>query len=109
VDANVRYVGALSRKLDSTPEPQKNCHGRCRANDWPNSSRCPLPHAFRINSAGVIVTKMPANKTATSTMGDQPKRLRSRLARAVVHHAPAASAISADPDTASGHDCAPAK
>src|SRR5712671_6801231 len=58
---NVRYVGALSRKLDSPPDIQKYCHGSLRFSD--------MALAFRISRAGIIVTKMPRNKAATSRMG----------------------------------------
>ena len=66
VAANVRYVGALSRKLERPPLAQKSCHG-CRK---PNSP----PRAFRMRSAGPIVTKMPAKSTATSTIGAKLNR-----------------------------------
>ena len=59
--ANVRYVGALSRKLDSKPAAQKNSAGVF------TPSLAPL--AFRINNAGIMVMKMPANSTATSMIG----------------------------------------
>src|SRR4029453_10886903 len=58
---NVRYVGALSRKLDNSPDAQKNCHG------WLTPQV--FPYAFRSKSAGAIVIKMPANKIATSSIG----------------------------------------
>src|SRR5262245_44140520 len=52
----VRYVGALSRKLESPPDIQKNCHGCLKFRD----AAC----ALRISSAGTMVTKMPRNRAA---------------------------------------------
>ena len=54
-------MGALSRKLDSIPAAQKKCHGRTT----PSSP----PRAERINRAGIIVAKIPANRMATSLIG----------------------------------------
>src|SRR2546426_5615838 len=61
IAVNVRYVGALSKKLDRTPESQKNCQGCLKFKD--------AARALRIASAGIIVTKMPRNSAATSAMG----------------------------------------
>ena len=60
----------MSRKEESIPEAQKNCQGAVS----PSSA----PRAFRIASAGIMVTKMPAKSTATSTMGAQVKPFSSR-------------------------------
>ena len=57
-------VGALSRKLDSSPEAQKYCHG-CLT---PSAA----PWVFRISSGAIMVTKMPAKSTATSIIGPYP-------------------------------------
>src|SRR5579872_7244530 len=67
VAANVMYVGALSRKLDRPPDAQKNSQGSLTPN-------LP-PAAFMIKRAGVIVTKIPANRMATSVIGTKLKRL----------------------------------
>src|SRR5262249_36690271 len=58
---NVRYVGALARKLDNVPDSQKNCHGYRKFSD--------AARASRISSAGIIVMKMPRNSAATSAIG----------------------------------------
>jgi len=66
----VRYVGALSRKLDNAPVAQKNCQG------WvsPSSS----PRASRMARAGIIVAKIPAKMIATSWIGAQENSFSSR-------------------------------
>ena len=71
----VRYVGALSRKDESAPVAQKNCHG----------SRTPssAPRARRMSRAGSIVTKMPAKRAATSRIGWNVKRLARRRSGSV--------------------------
>src|SRR5688572_6605264 len=61
IAANARYVGALSRKLDRPPAIQKYCHGSVKFSDG--------ARALRISSAGIIVTKIPRNKEATSWIG----------------------------------------
>src|SRR6478752_1490991 len=83
VAANVRYVGALSRKLDRMPLPQKYSHGSFMKK-CPRSGLKPWPHAFRICRAGVIVMKIPTNNTATSTIGPNVNLLAWRLAGDVV-------------------------
>ena len=55
---NTRYVGVLSRKLDSAPVAQNISNGLL----IPSSA----PFAFRIINAGCIVIKIPMNRTATS-------------------------------------------
>src|SRR5262245_22080146 len=61
--AKAMYVGALSRKEDRPPDNQKNCQGFV----MPRLRPCKLNRA----RAGTMVTKMPANTMATSTMADQ--------------------------------------
>src|SRR5438445_7245648 len=76
VAANVRYAGALSRKLDSVPVAQKNAQGRSILN-------LP-PLALRIRSAGVMVTKIAENRMATSLIGAKLNRLLRWIRFAVV-------------------------
>src|SRR4051812_21317439 len=56
--AKVKYVGALSRTLDSTPEAQKKCHGFV-------TPRL-LPCSERNDMAGTMVMNTPTKITATS-------------------------------------------
>src|SRR5438046_8019878 len=63
IAVNVRYVGALSRTLESAPDSQKKCHGACRL--------MAAARALRISSAGTIVTKIPRNSAATSMIGEK--------------------------------------
>ncbi len=62
---NTRYVGVLSKKLESPPVVQ---------NIWNGSviSRL-LPIDLKISRAGCIVMKIPTNKTATSWIASQVK------------------------------------
>ena len=92
-EANVTYVGALSRKLESAPEPQKNSQARViwMAPDLPISS------SRRV--AGTIVTKIPMKMTATSMMGPQVNLLEARISFDVVKTDSAA--IAAIPETIS--------
>src|SRR5213592_303540 len=41
VAAKVRYVGALSRKLDKAPDAQKYCHDSRNPSAMPKTCRCP--------------------------------------------------------------------
>src|SRR6266581_1151943 len=75
---NVRYVGALSRKLDRAPDIQKNCHGSFKSSD--------TALACRISRAGIIVMKMPRNSAATSAIGWKWKWFAWLTARGVVYH-----------------------
>src|SRR5579864_3721406 len=52
-DANATYAGALSRKLDSIPEPQKNCQG------WFIRIAPERPISSSSSVAGPIVRKIP--------------------------------------------------
>ena len=61
IAVKVRYVGALSRKLDNAPDIQKNCHGCLKFRE--------VARALRISKAGIIVTKMPRKIAATSRIG----------------------------------------
>src|SRR5678816_3385155 len=61
IAVKVRYVGALSRKLDRRPDIQKYCHGALR----PNCVACDR----RISRAGIIVIKIPRKTAATSKIG----------------------------------------
>ena len=61
IAVNVMYVGALSRRLDSTPDTQKKCHGAFKSKAE--------ARALRISKTGAIVTKTPRNNAATSTIG----------------------------------------
>ena len=70
-----RYVGALSRKLDSTPVSQKYMV-LSGAPPGPvtiatSGASAPLLPACRIASTGMMVMKMPANSLATSSIGPQ--------------------------------------
>ena len=60
-------MGALSRKDDRPPLAQKYCQG------W--VSPMGPPFACNSASAGIMVAKMPAKSTATSTIGAQQKWL----------------------------------
>src|SRR6266513_3674193 len=66
--AKARYVGALSSTLDNVPDAQKKCQGLV------NMAFAPWLQAFRISSTGAIVTKIAANKMATSMNGLKVKR-----------------------------------
>src|SRR2546430_10272297 len=63
IAVNVKYVGALSRTLDSAPDIQKKCHGAFRSKA--------VARALRISRAGTIVTNIPRNNAATSTIGEK--------------------------------------
>ena len=67
----------MSRKLDSTPVAQKKCAGVITPS--------PAPRALRISSAGIIVAKIPAKRTATSSIGYQVNSFSSRTFAGVFH------------------------
>ena len=74
---NVKYVGALSRKLDKAPDNQKKCQGAFKSKA--------AARAFRISKAGTIVTNIPRNSAATSTIGEKWKWFSRWMARGVVY------------------------
>src|SRR5262249_28908844 len=63
IATKVRYVGALSKTLDSAPDIQKKCHGAFKSKE--------AARELRISNAGTIVTKIPRNNAATSTIGEK--------------------------------------
>src|SRR5437667_7654433 len=63
IAVNVRYVGALSRTLDSAPDIQKKCQGAFMSQA--------AARALRISNAGTIVTNIPRNNAATSIIGEK--------------------------------------
>ena len=73
---NTRYVGVLSRKLESAPVVQNICH----AFDIPSVG----PTALRIISAGCIVINIPINSIATSLIAPQLKWFFVRISFLVV-------------------------
>ena len=71
-------MGALSSTLDSAPVVQKNSQAWDTPNRMPSTVRVPWLQLFKISSTGAIVTKIAANRTATSTIGPNVNALRSR-------------------------------
>ena len=63
IAVNVKYVGALSKKLESAPDIQKKCHGSFKSNV--------VARALRISKAGTIVMNIPRNNAPTSTIGEK--------------------------------------
>ena len=63
IAVNVRYVGALSRTLDSAPDIQKKCHGAFKSKA--------AARALRISNAGTMVIKIPRNNAPTSMIGEK--------------------------------------
>src|SRR5438093_12347251 len=63
IAVNVKYVGALSRTLDSAPDIQKKCHGSFKLKA--------AARALRISNAGTMVIKIPRNNAPTSMIGEK--------------------------------------
>ena len=73
---NTRYVGVLSRKLESAPVAQNISAGLVIPRFGPT--------AFRSINAGCMVIKIPMNKTATSWIAPQVKWFLIRICLSVV-------------------------